>query len=579
MKRHARFAVLVAALMATCVQAKAGHSAQPTSRPPNVIILLTDDQGSGDVGCHGNPYLRTPTIDRFAQEGVELSQFYVSPLCAPTRASLLTGRYHNRTKVDSVWNGLSLLDHREVTLAQLLRTAGYRTGIFGKWHLGDNYPMRPTDKGFDRAVWFRGGALFDEPDRAEHMASLYTDPWLWSQNQQKKFKGYCMDIFTDEALTFIEANAAQPFFLYLAANLPHTPLEVGREYSQPYRAMGLTESCANAYGMIANVDANFARVLEKIKALGLEKDTLIIFMSDNGASPHAMAPGGYNAGLRDWKGTVYEGGIRVPFFMQWPTMIPGGRKLPPAAAHIDVAPTVLDACGVRIPANIKMDGISLLPLLCGKAAGLPERSLFFPNAHVPAKDGIFAVRSGRYKVIRPATGQDVPLELYDIINDFGETSDVAKSHPEVVRRLKGEFEKWFDEVYAGGVQQAYRYPLIFLGDEAENPSILWWHDKRGVPNPVWFSEKDIGGYWEVEVKRAGLYKIALQTFDPMAKPGGARLTIGSTSLAVVMKKGERECAFEPVQLAAGCGQLKVWVEVMDGGELCPEHVIITRMGD
>ncbi|MEM9026568.1 MAG: arylsulfatase, partial [Verrucomicrobiota bacterium] len=281
---------------------------------PNIVLLLTDDQGYGDLGYTGNPDIKTPTIDAFARESVVFENFYVSPVCTPTRASLLTGRYNYRTGAIDTWMGRSTMHQGELTLAEVLKDAGYATGLFGKWHLGDTYPYRPQDQGFDSVLMHLGGGIGQPSGPA---GNAYFDPVLWENGQEKTFRGYCMDIYTDATIQFIKNHKDRPFFAFLATNTPHTPLQVAPAYSRPYFESGLPEETSIIYGMMSNIDDNFARVLNTLEDLQIADNTIVIYMSDNG--PKIFHPDRrFRAGLKGEKTGVYEGGIRSPFFMRWP---------------------------------------------------------------------------------------------------------------------------------------------------------------------------------------------------------------------------------------------------------------------
>ena len=334
---------------------------------PNVVLIITDDQGYGTVGVHGNDQIKTPNMDRLANEGVEFTRFYGNPLCSPTRASLMTGRYCYRTGILHTSRGGALMSGEEVTAADLFSEAGYRTGMFGKWHLGDNYPMRPTDQGFEEAVWHKGGGIGQTPDRP----GSYFYPKLYRGGEGFQAKGYCTDVFFDEALSFIESHQKEPFFVFIPTNAPHDPLEISDEYADPYREMGLDDRVARVYGMVENIDDNIGKLLAKLDQLGLDSDTMVIFLSD-----HGPARGRYNSGLRSSKGDVYEGGIRVPYFMRWPGGLQAGKKVDRIAAHIDVLPTLVTLCGLDKPDDLQVDGIDLTPLTEDSAADWLDRTLF-----------------------------------------------------------------------------------------------------------------------------------------------------------------------------------------------------------
>ena len=312
---------------------------------PNILLILTDDQGYGDLGIHGNEVVKTPNLDRLASESARFDRFYVSPLCAPTRASLLTGRYHLRTGVVSVSNGLETLNSEEYTLAELLFDQGYRTGIFGKWHNGQHHPNHPLSQGFEVFTGFAAGHW-----------SNYFDTHLEKNGEEMPFKGYLPDILTNEAIDFIRKNKEQPFFAYLSINTPHSPHQVPDEYFLPYKEAGLDDELASIYGMVSNTDDNVGRVLDLLQELDLTENTLVIFMTDNG--PNGQR---FNAGMKGIKGSVHEGGVRVPSFWKWPGKITPGI-ISTSAAHIDVLPTIASFLGVENTGQKPLDGISLIPL-------------------------------------------------------------------------------------------------------------------------------------------------------------------------------------------------------------------------
>ncbi len=484
-------------LLLTLAAAWAAPQASAGSpRRPNVLLIMSDDQGYGDLGCHGNPVLRTPNLDALAAGSTEIATFYVSPVCAPTRASLMTGRYNYRTRVTDTYLGRAMMDPAEVTLAEMLGAAGYRTGIFGKWHLGDDYPLRPQDQGFREVLVHRGGGIAQPSDPPEPGGSSYDDPILQHNGRQEKARGYCSDVFTDAAIRFIEADRDRPFFAYLAFNAPHTPLQVPDRHRGRFRDADLSasslprvgrpvegevdpEATARVYDMVANIDDNVGRLLGKLDELGLAEETIVIFLTDNGPQQPR-----YNAGLRGRKGTVYEGGIRVPFFIRWPGRIPAGRRLDLVAAHIDVAPTLLDACGVARPEGGSFDGRSLIGPLRGDRDASPDRTLFFQwhRGDVPELGRAFAARDASWKLVQPQGG-DGPsakpphFELYSIEDDPYERRDVAGQNPEVVRRLRSEYEAWFRDV---GSTRGFDPPRIVLGTAHQNPTILTRQDWRGA---------------------------------------------------------------------------------------------------
>ena len=540
-----------------------------TDQRPNVLLIMTDDQGYGDLSCHGNPVLRTPHLDELAAEGIELTQFYCCPNCSPTRAGLMTGRYNYRTGVTEVSRGRHLMYADELTIAELLRDAGYRTGIFGKWHLGDCPPMRPTDQGFDESLVHKGGGIGQS---AGPPGNTYFDPILEHNNRPRRFKGYCDDIFTDAAIDFIERHQQRPFFCYLATNLPHFPLQVPEAEADPYRKLGLHELNARTYGMIARIDANVGRLLGRLRELNREENTIVVFLSDNGPrtrrTKNDRYPDRYNAGLRGTKTSVYENGIRVPFVVRWPAGLKGGRKISTIAAHIDVLPTLLDACGIALPQNRKIDGRSLLPLLLDDSDEWPARTLFFQwhNGSVPFQYVHFSARRGRYKLIQP---QDNPhgikthpsdqelrqmlatLELFDIEVDSSEINNIASKHPDIVEELLEEYERWFHDVTSG---RDFNSPQrIHIGMSQENCVTLTQFDWRGPR-----SESGLG-FWEVFVARAATVKVTLR-FRKTNVGSVAHLRSGPLHLEKTVQAGASSCVFNGITLPHGEGRFEAYLK-------------------
>ena len=528
--------------------------AQP-ARKPNVVVIITDDQGYGDLSIHGNPHLKTPNMDRIGHEGVEFTQFHVCPVCAPTRASLMTGRYNYRTGVVDTYLGRAMMHSDEVTLAEMLGLAGYRTGIFGKWHLGDNYPLRPKDQGFQESLVHTGGGL-EQPSGPP--GNHYFDPVLLHNGKAGNFKGYCTDIFTDAALRFMEQNRARPFFAYIATNAPHTPLHVADSYVAPFRGKGLDETTARIYGMLTNLDENVGRILAKLKELDLERDTIVIFLTDNGPQQKR-----YNAGMRGLKGSVYEGGIRVPCFIRWPGVLKAGTKVDRLAAHIDLAPTLLDACGVPKPRGVRFDGVSLMPLLRNPRAEWPDRTLFFQwhRGDEPQAFRACAARNQRWKLV---DGK----ELYDLETDPGETKDVAAAHPEIVARLRREYEAWFKDVSA---TRGYAPPRIFIGTDEENPVLLTRQDWRG-PRASW--DATGLGHWEVDVKRGGAYEVKLLLPKKEEERKAAFTFDGKVLLEFAIPAGADSTTVKLNRLPTGKGRIEV--AVREGGSTIGPHFVELR---
>jgi arylsulfatase A-like enzyme len=539
--------------------------------PPNIVVIITDDQGYGDLGTHGNPKIKTPNLDKLARQSVRLKNFYVSPVCAPTRASLLTGRYNYRTGVVDTYLGRAMMHPDEVTLAEMLVAAGYRTGIFGKWHLGDNAPLRAIDQGFQQSLVIKGGGIGQPSDPPG--GSSYLDPILQHDGRNERVKGYCSDIFAQAASEFIRMPEQRPFFAYLAFNCPHEPLLAPEPELASYRMMNLAlkefpqlgkpipaefaepaENVARVYAMVTNIDTNVGKVLKALDDKGLAENTIVVFLTDNGpAKPR------FNAGLRGWKGSVYDGGIHVPCYIRWPGHLPPGGVVDRIAAHIDLAPTLLDACGVPAPASVRFDGKSLLPLLTGiHTAGWPDRTLFFQwhRGDQPQPGRAFAARSQAYKLLRheppPGAPKVPPLELYDMERDPLELHDCAKERPEIVSKMHSDYCAWFKDVSS---TRGFEPVRIALGSPRENPTILTRQDWRGpradvTPNAL--------GHWEVDVAKSGRFDITVHV-TPRAFPSTAHIAFGKPKGEHGLAPGQTECSFKGVELPAGPGRLEAWI--------------------
>ncbi|MEM9834034.1 MAG: arylsulfatase, partial [Bacteroidota bacterium] len=350
---------------------------QTRTQPPNVILVMTDDQGIGDLGCHGNPWIKTPNLDKFYEESVRLTNFHVSPLCTPTRAAIITGQYPIHNGAWATFKGRASLHHNSPTIAEIFQQNGYTTGMFGKWHLGDNYPARPTDCGFDHAVHHSSGGVGEISD---YWGNSYFDDMYLVNNEPTQFEGYCTDVWFEEASKFIKENRENPFFIYLPTNAPHSPLIVADQYSDPYAPLEDTEiPSANFYGMITNIDENFGRLDSLLNATGLAENTILIFCTDNGTQFGYNEEGnlGWNQGFRGNKGDKLEGGHRVPFFIRWPAAgISGGKDIGVLLAHIDLFPTLASMCQLALPADLPLDGIDFSELLLDTISNLPERTVF-----------------------------------------------------------------------------------------------------------------------------------------------------------------------------------------------------------
>lgn len=504
---------------------------------PNVILIITDDQGYGDLGIHNNPNINTPTLDAFARESIRFNNFHVSPVCAPTRSSLMTGRYSLRTGVRDTYNGGAIMAGSEFTIAEMLKKVNYTTGIFGKWHLGDNYPSRPSDQGFDESLIHLAGGIGQVGDFTNYfkMGNSYFDPILWHNNQKKAYNGYCSDIFTDNAIDFIEKNQEEPFFCYLSFNAPHTPLQVPDKYYQMYKDIDpsdgidahllpeaeLTEKdkedARKVYAMVSNIDDNLNRLFQRVETLGIEDNTIIIFMTDNG--PQQVR---YVSGMRGRKSSVYRGGIRVPFFMRYPAKFKDNQVIDNMVAHIDLLPTLSELCAAPLPQDRKIDGRSFLPALQNET--LPERSFFsYWNRKFPELYNNVAIQKGEYKLVGK-TDFDASLqefELYNLAEDPFEKKNLVAQNEEKATFLRAEMDALISEL--SSAPNLVNPPRIVVGTPYENPVYLNRNDASGQRG-VW-NQEQVFSYWKVDLEK-GVYNLRFKFLKPLKRGGEMFLELG-----------------------------------------------------
>ncbi len=498
------YTILLIVLFAPLLSMNANAQAK---EKPNVVIVITDDQGKGDLACKGNPYIKTPNIDDFYNESVRLTNFHVSTTCAPTRGSLMSGRHTNRVNVFHTITGRSLLFEDEVILPQVFAQNGYVNGMFGKWHLGDNYPFRPEDRGFHEVVRHGGGGITQGPD---YWGNDYFDDTYWHNGETEAYKGYCTDVFFAEALDFIEDNKDHPFFCYISTNAPHGPLNLPEEYYDIYKDEDeLPEQFKRFYGMITNIDDNFKLLQEKLDELNLTENTILIFMTDNGtAGGHKV----YGAGLQGGKGSVYEGGHRVPFFIRWPDgNLTGGKDIDRLVAHYDLLPTFVDLLGLDFTPVKPLDGMSLKPLLTGTAQNWPNRILYMDTQRLQnlVKYKTYTVMDDNWRLVNGD-------ELYNLTEDLGQENNIIDQHPEVAARLAVGYERWWQSFMDEGVSEKYAY--IKVGSAYENPSRISSHDMlTGKHAHAWhqwgpITASQATGRWKIEFVEDGEYTVSLRRF-------------------------------------------------------------------
>ncbi len=564
------------------------------SEQPNIIFIITDDQGYGDIGFHGNPYIKTPVLDRLAKQSVRLSQFYACPVSAPTRACLMTGRYAYRTGVYDTYNGGAIMATEEITIAEALKQQGYKTGIIGKWHLGDNYPFRAQDQGFDECFVHGGGGIGQQGDAEENFSnpdSSYFNPVISRNGNPEKTKGYCTDVFTDEAIRFVQQNQKNPFFLYLAYNAPHTPLQVKGDDLARYDSVRLDtsiypsggyplmmnendyENAKRVYAMVSCIDDNIGRLWQTLRDLQIEENTIIIFMTDNGPQNYR-----YRGGLRGKKSTVFEGGIRVPFYIYWKGHLTENKEISEPAAAIDVLPTICAITSTPLPSSQKIDGTNLYPLITGKAEQLAERSLFFvwSRGFIEPYYNI-AVLKGEWKIIgeTPYYMGDTALQLYYLTTDPFEKNNQAQKYPAKVTRLRKEFDAWYSSIISSP-------PLLkgycIIGTPHENPVILTRQDWHGARGKYW-ERPDGFGWWNVTIRRTASYSFELRFKEKISNKGKALVRLGSTQRSMLNNDTTSRAVYlPPFRINAGDYKLEAWYEAK-GEIISPMYIHVTAIDE
>lgn len=450
--RRSRFAALLLAPLAFLLAASPAKSI--AGQRPNVIFIITDDQGYGDLSAHGNPVLKTPHLDRLHAESVRFTDFHVSPTCSPTRSALFTGRHEFKNGVTHTILERERLTLDAITLPQVLQSAGYATGIFGKWHLGDEADYQPGRRGFDEVYIHGGGGIGQifPGSCGDAPGNTYFNPTLLHNGTFVKTQGYCTDLFFAEATRWIGARrqSKKPFFAYIATNAPHSPYNARPEDRALYAGKGLDAATENFYGMLHNIDQNIGQLLARLDAWGIAQNTLVVFMNDNGG---AFGTKLFNAGMRGAKGTAWLGGTRAISLWRWPgTLAPADCGV--LSAHIDFFPTIAEIAGAKISAraSAQVEGRSLVPSLQNPAAALPDRFQFTHQGRWPKfgdpNDGKFkmaAVRNTRWSLVSENGGREPKWQLFDLGADYGQKTDVIAQHPDVAKELGAAFDKWWAE--------------------------------------------------------------------------------------------------------------------------------------
>ncbi len=539
---------------------------------PNVVLVLTDDQGYGDLSGHGNPVLRTPHLDALRKQSVRFTDFHVAPMCTPTRGQILTGRDAMANGATFVCLGRSMMRHDLPTLAEIFAASGYRTGHFGKWHLGDSYPHRPQDRGFQETVHHGAWGI---TSIADHFGNDYYDDTYRHNDRREKYRGYCTDVWFDEAMKYMRKCHAdgEPFFVYLPTNCPHGPHWVADKYAAPYKRPRLP---AMFFGQIANIDENMGKLLAMLDRTGWAENTILIFMTDNGTVRGEKV---FNAGMRGKKTQLWEGGHRVPCYVRWPAGKLGRpRDIDELTQCQDLLPTLIDLCGLKAPRGLKLDGTSLAGLLRGTRQHLPDRMLVVQYGPNPRK-GAAAVLWRKWRLVNDR-------QLYDVGADPHQDRDVAAEHGDVVRKMREHYAAWWKRTRPQFEQVRY----IHLGSDKANPTMLYSSDWVGSYADN-FGNLAAGrgiGRWHVIVETDGTYEFTLRRWAPeadtplaapLAGPMGkgrarpiakARLKIGDADETKPAPDGAKSVSFT-AKLKAGRAVLETWFLDQAGKPLCSAY--------
>jgi arylsulfatase/arylsulfatase A len=538
----------------------------------NIVVIIMDDLTWGDLSSHGNPHTRTPNLDQMRDESTRFTHYRSGFLCTPARAAITSGRHPYRTRAIDTYCGRSMMDPDEQTIASYLRDAGYATCLSGKWHLGDTYPNRPIDLGFDECLMHTGGGLCQPSNYGN---SDYFNPTLLHNGELIDTEGYCTDIFTDHTIQFIRDNKDGPFFVYLATNAPHTPAIVGDEWSERFIKNGMHEKLAKIYGMVENIDHNVGRVFDELKELGIDDDTLVLYTSDHGLCPGSLFDGKarYNANMRGGKGTPYEGGVCVPCFWRWPGHIQAGVTCSVNSNPIDVFPTLRALAGIDTPTRNAIDGRDLSPVLLNGDIDDDWAHRFIPmqwhRGNEPVRYRNYHIVRGNYKLCR--TDENGSDELYNIAVDRREEHNIADEQPELCATLRQAYDDWFDDV-SRTRENNYAPTRIIAGTPHENPIILNRNDWRVHGDDGW--DASIEAHWEMHAAQNGTYTFRCE-FPELDDTANVRLLLNDAEHHGALKGGETVCDFA-LELDSGDIDLESYATTPAGDRFAPKFVIIRR---
>ncbi|MBK3519472.1 arylsulfatase [Carboxylicivirga marina] len=551
--------------------------AQRNIKKPNVIIIMTDDQGN-NLGCLGNPWLKTPNIDKFVNESVQLTNFHQAIMCTPSRTAMMTGKYSLRTGAWRTSVGRSNMRTEEVTIAEVFKENGYATGQFGKWHLGDTWPFRAQDQGFEETVNFKCGGISQISD---YWGNDYFDDTYYHNGELKQYKGYCTDVFFNETIRYVnECNEEEkPFMIYLALNVAHLPAIVAEEYSKPWIEKGHPQKQAIYYGMISNLDENMGRLMSSLEEQGIKDNTIIVFTTDDGTAGYAAqfnenewpTEQGFNMGQRGGKGSPYEGGHRLFSFFHFPNGQFNTNEVDDLTSVMDIFPTVMDICDVKTTQKLDQDGLSFKQALYGQPiVGNDGRQLFLvklnPNQDVLFKRNKYCVIDGDWRWVSRS-------ELYNVKDDRAQKNNLADKYPDRVKAMDDALLAWLDKNAADR-----ETPVRFvLGDE-QHPIIslttqdLW---EKSVFSQGHVQKLESGkGPWKVSFMNDGRYKVTLSRYPLYTglafnantkgknsnefKANKAKLTIGKNTYEKEIEATDTHVTFK-VNVKAGDTDLETWI--------------------
>ncbi len=544
---------------------------------PNVILILTDDQGYGDFSCHGNPILKTPELDKLHAQSVRLTDFHSSPMSAPTRGQLITGVDAMDNGCTAVCMGRSMVREDLPTMADIFKASGYQTAHYGKWHIGDSYPYRPEDRGFEETVSHGAWGI---TSIADYYGNTYWKGKFNHNGKYEDYEGYCTDVWFDYTMNYIKdwKKGDKPFFIYLATNCPHYPHLCDDKFFDPYLKAGMDTVVAKFFGQIANIDENMGRLLKMLDEKKLADNTILIYMTDNGTVRGEKV---YNAGMRGKKTYPFEGGHRVPLFVRWPEgNIGEPRDIDVLTQCQDILPTLIDWCGLKKPENADFDGASLAPLFKGNAKDIDDRILVVEYTNPWNADNSLAVMWRKWRLVRGR-------ELYDLTKDPRQENDISNERQDIVKKLQGHYKKWKKEAMKGYNQTRF----IHIGTEHQNPLMLYSNDWQGsyADNYGNLYAGNKIGFWYVKVEKTGIYEFTLSRWHPVSKisladsikqengnyRGGipiaqARLKIGDFDKTVKISQDQTEVKFR-IELPVGKYKIETWFLDEKGRELCSAY--------